>query len=190
MSKLSFREVLETIQSHKPIEKYKRAPNHRRSHSRYLALNHDNALNPILQLCVKMQREKLYRERDGDKYEQLFDQFMFTDSLNRYCTVFKLFTLWWVWYQKPSFSVPESQRLPVYTMKLILDIWMLLETIKFLDINYQPSPPLTPPPLFYKVAIPLIISSECDILQKEDKVKFCIYGIFVDLMKFLSVTKW
>ena len=86
---------------------------------------------------------------------------MFTDSLNRYCTVFKLFTLWWVWYQKPSFSVPESQRLPVYTMKLILDIWMLLETIKLLDINYQPSPPLTPPPLFYKVAIPLIISSEC-----------------------------
>ena len=85
--------------------------------------------------------------------------------------------------------MPESQRLPVYTMKLILDIWMLLETIKFLDINYQPSPPLTPPPLFDKVAIPLIISSEGDILQKEDKVKFCIYGIFVDLMKFLSVTK-
>lgn len=47
---------------------------------------------------------------------------------------------------------------------------------------------LLSPPLFYKVAILLIISLECDILQKEDKVKFkfCIYGIFVDLMKFLS----
>lgn len=64
MSKLSFREVLETIQSHKPVEKYKRAPNHRRPDSRSLTLNHDNALNPILQLCVKMQREKLYRERE------------------------------------------------------------------------------------------------------------------------------
>lgn len=77
-------------------------------------------------------------------------------------------------------------------MKLILDIWMLLETIKFLDINYQPSLSLPPHPLFYKVAVLLIISSECDILQKEDKVKFkfFIYGIYVDLMKFLSITKW
>ena len=45
-------------------------------------------------------------------------------------------------------------------------------------------------PIFYKVTILLIIFLRgYDIIQKEDKGKFYIYGIFVDLFKFFPVAK-
>ena len=94
--------------------------------------------------CSCAKRKAIQRERDGDEYEQLFDCLCLQIHLTAIVWCSYVFTVWWFWAQKPSFSVPDSQRLSVYTMKLILDIWMLLETIKFLDINYQPSPLLTP----------------------------------------------
>ena len=84
--------MLETIKSHKPIEKYKRAPNHRRSGSKSLALKQQCTESHSAAVCVDAKRKAIQRERDGDEYEQLFDLFMFTDSLKSYCVVFKCFS--------------------------------------------------------------------------------------------------
>ena len=144
MSKLSFREVLETIKSHKPIEKYKRAPNHRRSGSKSLALKQQCTESHSAAVCVDAKRKALQRERERGMSMNSYSTCLCLQTHLRaivWCS--NVFPLWWFWSQKPSFSVKDSQRLSVYTMKIILDIWMLLEAIKFLDINYQSSlPPL------------------------------------------------
>lgn len=40
------------------------------------------------------------------------------------------------YFKKSSFSFPGTQRLQIYTVTIILEIWMLLETAKFLDAKY------------------------------------------------------
>lgn len=65
MSKLSLGEVLETIQSHKPVEKYKKGTNHRRPDPDPLLWTMTMAESHSAAVCKDAKRKAIQRERDG-----------------------------------------------------------------------------------------------------------------------------